>query len=130
MSSPAAPGPASGSPTVGPPAPRRRLEPVVWQPPKADPRSRVRRSDPALPPLRLVPVGGPGPEDVLLDDAGRMLTGLADGRIQRVDPAGTAASTVARTGGRPLGLEWLPDGRLLVCDAERGLLAVALSHDL
>ncbi|MFD9483025.1 SMP-30/gluconolactonase/LRE family protein [Streptomyces sp. NPDC059991] len=27
-----------------------------------------------------------------------------------------------RTGGRPLGLEVLPDGRLLVCDAERGLL--------
>jgi len=57
-----------------------------------------------------------------------VLTGLADGRIQRIDPGtGGAAGrvrTVARTGGRPLGLEWLPDGRLLVCDAERGLLAV------
>jgi sugar lactone lactonase YvrE len=31
---------------------------------------------------------------------------------------------VAHTGGRPLGLELLPDGRLLVCDARRGLLAV------
>ncbi len=31
---------------------------------------------------------------------------------------------VADTGGRPLGLEWLPDGRLLVCDAQVGLLAV------
>ena len=31
---------------------------------------------------------------------------------------------MAVTGGRPLGLEWLPDGRLLVCDAHRGLLAL------
>ena len=31
---------------------------------------------------------------------------------------------VAHTGGRPLGLELLPDGRLLVCDAQRGLLRV------
>jgi sugar lactone lactonase YvrE len=33
---------------------------------------------------------------------------------------------VARTGGRPLGLEWLADGRLLICDAKAGLLAVEL----
>jgi len=31
---------------------------------------------------------------------------------------------VADTGGRPLGVELLGDGRLLVCDARRGLLAV------
>ena len=39
----------------------------------------------------------------------------ADGR--RIDRVG-------HTGGRPLGLELLPDGRLLVCDANRGLLAL------
>jgi sugar lactone lactonase YvrE len=31
---------------------------------------------------------------------------------------------VANTGGRPLGIELLGDGRLLVCDVRRGLLAV------
>jgi sugar lactone lactonase YvrE len=31
---------------------------------------------------------------------------------------------VGRTGGRPLGLELLPEGRLLVCDANQGLLAL------
>lgn len=35
--------------------------------------------------------------------------------------------TLAETGGRPLGLELLPDGALLVCDAERGLLRVDLA---
>ncbi|GAA4354514.1 SMP-30/gluconolactonase/LRE family protein [Angustibacter luteus] len=54
---------------------------------------------------------------------GSVLTGLVDGRILQVSPAG-ALVEVARTGGRPLGLEWLPDGRVLVCDAVRGLLAL------
>ncbi len=45
--------------------------------------------------------------------------------IWRVREDGVHLSRVANTGGRPLGLEWLPDGRILVCDARRGLLAVA-----
>lgn len=68
---------------------------------------------------------GEGPEDVLVDpDNGTVLTGLVDGRVLRVSPDDGAVSRVADTGGRPLGLEWLGDGRLLVCDAKRGLLAV------
>jgi sugar lactone lactonase YvrE len=76
--------------------------------------------------VRLVPVGGQGPEDVLVDDGGRVYTGLADGRIVRIDgPAGTV-ETVARTPGRPLGLEFLGTGELLVCASDAGLLAVSL----
>ncbi|MFD0392588.1 SMP-30/gluconolactonase/LRE family protein [Streptomyces nogalater] len=56
-----------------------------------------------------------------------MLTGVADGRILRVhhlgDPLTARTEVLARTGG-PLGLELLPDGDLVVCDAERGLLRV------
>lgn len=98
------------------------LRPVRWTPPPA-PRYP---GPPEQYPLRLIPVGGTGPEDVLLDDEGRVFTGLDDGRIQKVTVADGAVRTVADTGGRPLGLEWLPDGRLLVCDARRGLLAVDL----
>ncbi|OAR26995.1 strictosidine synthase [Streptomyces sp. ERV7] len=82
-----------------------------------------------LPPLRLVELGGTGPEDVVFDGSGRLLTGVADGRVLRIvlpGPGGPdrpgGVEEVGRTGGRPLGLEVLPDGRLLVCDAERGLL--------
>jgi sugar lactone lactonase YvrE len=71
----------------------------------------------------LFPVA-PGPEDVLLDSDGGVFTGVADSRIVRIGVDGRPTRTVARTSGRPLGLEWLPDGRLLVCDAKRGLLAV------
>ncbi len=81
-----------------------------------------------LVPLHYVSLGGRGPEDVVPDPHGRVLTGVADGRILRVhhlgDPRTARAEVVARTGGRPLGLELLPDGDLVVCDAERGLLRV------
>lgn len=75
-------------------------------------------------PLTVVPVPGPGAEDVLVAPDGRVWTGTADGAIHVHDPAAGTTLTVAATGGRPLGLENLPDGRILVCDAHRGLLAL------
>ncbi|MEU6591311.1 SMP-30/gluconolactonase/LRE family protein [Streptomyces sp. NPDC046881] len=82
----------------------------------------------ALVPLHYVSLGARGPEDVVADPHGRVLTGVADGRILRVhhlgDPLTARTEVLAETGGRPLGLELLPDGGLLVCDAERGLLRV------
>jgi len=58
----------------------------------------------------------------VVDGAGRVVTGVDDGRLLRVGPDGRV-EVVADTGGRPLGIELLGDGRLLVCDARRGLLA-------
>ncbi|WP_031162900.1 SMP-30/gluconolactonase/LRE family protein [Streptomyces durhamensis] len=82
----------------------------------------------ALVPLHYVSLGARGPEDVVADAHGRVLTGAEDGRILRVhhlgDPRTARVEVLAETGGRPLGLEPLPDGGLLVCDAERGLLRV------
>lgn len=105
---------------------RPPIAPVRWQPPTAPARSRQPRSAHPLPPLRLLDIVGQGPEDVLVDDAGRVLTGVADGRILRLAPDNRLLEVLADTGGRPLGLEWLPDGGLLVCDARRGLLRVDL----
>ncbi|ATL32588.1 Strictosidine synthase precursor [Streptomyces formicae] len=69
---------------------------------------------------------GRGPEHVTSDGRGRLLTGVEDGRVLRVDPARPhAGETVARTGGRPLGLTTQTDGRVLICDAERGLLRLS-----
>ncbi len=59
---------------------------------------------------------------------GSVLTGVDDGRVLRLDPVTSRVTVVADTGGRPLGLEWLPDGRLLVCDAEIGLLAIEINR--
>ncbi|MEU9098644.1 SMP-30/gluconolactonase/LRE family protein [Streptomyces sp. NPDC048361] len=81
-----------------------------------------------LPSPSRIALGGAGPEDVVFDGSGRVLTGVSDGRVLRITfpapgrPAGV--EEVGHTRGRPLGLEVLPDGRLLVCDAERGLLRI------
>jgi sugar lactone lactonase YvrE len=107
--------------------PRPAISPVVWQPPVAPERARQPRSARALPPLTVLDVLGRGPEDVLFDDSGRVLCAVADGRVLRLTPDGRHVEVLADTGGRPLGLEWLPDGALLVCDARRGLLRVSLA---
>jgi sugar lactone lactonase YvrE len=98
-----------------------RLAPVRWQPPKAPPRAKQRTGPEPFPRVDLIPLPGRGPEDVVVVE-GHLYTGLEDGRILRVEPATRAVATVGDTGGRPLGLEPLPDGRLLVCDSQRGLL--------
>jgi sugar lactone lactonase YvrE len=77
--------------------------------------------------VRLVDVGGEAPEDVLVDSAGRVYAGLADGRIVRVPADGGPVETVARTSGRPLGLEFLGTDELVVCASDAGLLAVTLA---
>ncbi|KNB50537.1 SMP-30/gluconolactonase/LRE family protein [Streptomyces caatingaensis] len=78
-----------------------------------------------MPPVRRLSLGGgTGPEDVRVDAGGRVLTGVSDGRVLALNPSGGPPRTLADTGGRPLGLCPLPDGGLLVCDAERGLLRV------
>lgn len=74
--------------------------------------------------VTVLPVPGPGAEDVVVADNGLVYTGTADGHVVAVRPDGGGAERVAHTGGRPLGLELLPDGRLLVCDAHNGLLAL------
>ena len=64
----------------------------------------------------MIATGGP--------DEGAAFTGTEDGAIHRISHDGRRVEQVADTGGRPLGIEELPDRRLLVCDARRGLLAV------
>jgi sugar lactone lactonase YvrE len=80
-----------------------------------------------FPPLRIIEVNGTGPEDVVIDPEGWIVTGVDDGRILRLSPDGHRIELVADTGGRPLGIELHPDGGFVVCDAERGLLRVSAS---
>jgi sugar lactone lactonase YvrE len=106
--------------------PKLSITPNVWTPPKAPPRAKQRRSETAVA-ITVFDLPGRGPEDVVVDASGRVLAGLADGRIVRVSPDGGRVETVADTGGRPLGLRLHPDGSLLVCDSHRGLLRVDLA---
>lgn len=94
------------------------IDPVRWQPPPVDPLPDFGPTE-----LTVVTVPGDAPEDLVVDDDGFLWTGLVDGGIVRIDPQG-ATGVVANTGGRPLGLEVARDGRLLICDSPRGLLAM------
>jgi len=96
-----------------------RINPVRWQPPPVDPLP-----DMAAPTITVVPLPGNGPEDVVVDTAGQLWTGLEDGRIVRISTDGGEPEVMADTGGRPLGLHVARDGRVLICDSYRGLLAL------
>ena len=78
--------------------------------------------------LEVIPVPGPGAEDVVVGgpgpDEGAVFTGTEDGSIFRISHDGASIERVAHTGGRPLGIEIDLDGRLLVCDAHLGVLRV------
>ncbi|ANN19863.1 strictosidine synthase [Amycolatopsis orientalis] len=76
--------------------------------------------------VKVIPVNGHGPEDVLVDDQGRIYTGVDDGRVLRVAPDGSRIDVLGDTGGRPLGLEFFGDD-LLICDAKAGLLTMPLA---
>jgi sugar lactone lactonase YvrE len=80
----------------------------------------------SLPAYDLIPLPGEGPEDVVVGSDGLIYTGLLDGRILAVAPKDGAVREVAKTGGRPLGLEATTDGRLLICDSPKGLLELDL----
>ncbi|GIF13406.1 SMP-30/gluconolactonase/LRE family protein [Actinoplanes teichomyceticus] len=99
---------------------RRLIRARRWTPPAR----RDRGPTAPLRVLRRLPTGGHGPEDVVFDTAGQILTGTADGRILRIDPATGERTVLADTGGRPLGLHARADGGVLVCDHDRGLLLV------
>ena len=101
------------------------LRPVIWHPPAAPARAWQSRSATPLPPLTVLDVPGTGPEDVAVDDQGRIVTGVEDGRVLRITPATGAVERLCDTGGRPLGIEHLGGDQFLICDAYRGLLALS-----
>jgi sugar lactone lactonase YvrE len=101
---------------------RRLISARRWTPPSAEPDTG---GTGALVITRRLATGGHGPEDVVFDVEGRIVTGTNDGRILRLDPTTGETTVVGRTGGRPLGVQPCDDGSVLVCDHDRGLLRVA-----
>ncbi|XBQ17249.1 MAG: SMP-30/gluconolactonase/LRE family protein [Oceanicaulis sp.] len=96
------------------------LNAVKFDPPAPDPALEALFADPAEPAVREA-ADLYGAEDLEPGPDGRLYTGLADGRIMARGPDGGWAE-IANTGGRPLGLAFVPDGALFVADAKKGLL--------
>jgi sugar lactone lactonase YvrE len=98
------------------------FRPQAWKPSPSPGLRGEFESNRRLTDAELRPVGGAGPEDVVVDSDGRCYTGLEDGRLLCLHPDGGEPELLAETGGRPLGLELHPAGGLVVCDADKGLL--------
>lgn len=101
------------------------IEPVAWESPSfagyAGPHARNDR----LARLRLVPIAPHvGPEHIVFGPDGLLYTGVRSGAVLRMQPDGTGVETYVDTKGRPLGLAFDAQGRLVIADALRGLLAV------
>ncbi|MGB0521532.1 MAG: SMP-30/gluconolactonase/LRE family protein [Flammeovirgaceae bacterium] len=64
-----------------------------------------------------------GPEEVAVDRLGRVYGGTMTGEIIRILPDGKT-EVFAHTQGRPLGMKFDQQQRLIVCDAYKGLLAI------
>ncbi len=62
-----------------------------------------------------------GPEDVAIDEEGRLYAGSSDGVIHRIWPDGQV-EVFASTGGHPLGLDFDTEGNLIVCEPVQGQL--------
>lgn len=104
--------------------------PVAWTPPPAPSTdSGPFQKNRTLAALQRSPLalGLKGPEAITIDAEGRVVTGLLDGRIVRLSPDLQTLETLGQTGGRPLGMAFHPDGRLIIADGKKGLLALDLA---
>lgn len=107
-----------------------KFEPQSWQPQKAPSLEGDYAENSVLAGAQLWETGGLGPEDVAIADNGDVFTGLADGSILRFGRSGGGPDKIADAGGRPLGVEILGDGELVVCNADLGLQRVTTSGEV
>jgi sugar lactone lactonase YvrE len=101
------------------------IDPVAWQAPPNPGYTGVFAPNERLAGVEMLPIGdNHGPEAVALDAQGRIYAATAEGRIVRLAADGSHPENWVDTGGRPLGIEFDPQGNLIVADAFRGLLQI------
>ena len=107
------------------------IEPVAWTAPTPPARTGVLAENQRLRAVEWV--GGAAvhkPEATAIDAQGRVLAGVDDGRVVRIDPHSGEVTTFAATGGRPLGLAFDGEGTLYVANASRGLQRVSTQGEV
>lgn len=101
------------------------VRPGVWQPPVAVALAKDFPLNQNLSEHILIcQQCGQGPEDMTFDQDGALWTGLENGDIVKLPPPyfSSTHQVIANTGGRPLGLRFDNQQRLVVADAEKGLI--------
>lgn len=100
------------------------VKPVAWVAPENMGYTGSFAPNDRLAKLDMIDLAGRvGPEDADIGPDGLIYLASHDGEILRISPDQNT-EVFAQTGGRPLGIEFAPDGTLYVADAYLGLLAV------
>ena len=103
------------------------IDPVAWTAPENEGYVGAFAANQELRGLKRISLKGhSGPEDVAIGPAGRVYLATHGGSILRYDPVAGDVAEFAKTGGRPLGIEFSREGKLYVADAFRGLLEVSM----
>ncbi|HEY1086867.1 MAG TPA: SMP-30/gluconolactonase/LRE family protein [Archangium sp.] len=106
------------------------IDPVAWTPPPMPPLTGAFEPNEKLKSVEWWAKELIGPEAVTIAPDGALLAGLKDGRVVKLRVGSDAPELVVDTKGRPLAMEFHPDGRLIICDAHGGLLAWSPSSGL
>jgi sugar lactone lactonase YvrE len=102
------------------------VDPIAWQAPPNPGYTGPFAQNERLKGIQVFSIGeNHGPEDIALDNQGRIYAGTHEGRIVRLKPDGSSPENWVDTGGRPLGMDFDTKGNLIVADAYRGLLSVS-----
>ena len=101
------------------------VAPVAWNAPESAGYVGAHARNARLAQLQLVKVTPEvGPEHIAFGPDGKLYTATLSGAVLRMNADGSKIETVANTDGRPLGLDFDANGRLIIADALRGLLAL------
>lgn len=101
------------------------VRPEAWTPPPPAPALAAYAKNDRLRDVEWWAKQLVGPEAITLTPQGTLVAGLKDGRIVELAPGSDTPKVLADTKGRPLAVAFQHDGRLYVCDAHKGLLALA-----
>lgn len=102
------------------------IEPVSWTAPSPPGYIGIHAVNDRLAGQAAIALGdNVGPEHVLVGGDGKLYTGVASGKVLRMNPDGSGQEVYADTGGRPLGLDFGAGGNLIVADALKGLLSIS-----
>ena len=102
------------------------IEPVAWKAPSNTGYTGPFAQNELLKPIEFLKIGtNHGPEDVAVDDQGRIYLSTHEGFIVRLQPDGAKPENWVNTNGRPLGIDFDNAGNLIVADAFRGLLSIS-----
>ncbi|TRZ47909.1 SMP-30/gluconolactonase/LRE family protein [bacterium] len=102
------------------------IDPAAWKAPPNLGYTGAFAKNELLKAIEFLKIGNNyGPEDVAIDDQGRIYLAAHKGVIVRLQPDGTKPENWVNTNGRPLGIDFDNEGNLIVADAFRGLLSIS-----